>query len=72
MYFAGWVSFLLIIPPLSDKYGRKKMFVIGMALLFSVEAGIIFLSYDLTVIIVGFFFMGVLCSFRMNIGWIYF
>lgn len=57
MWFIGWVCALLILPRLSDKYGRKRFVQVGEFLHFSI-AVFIYFSTNFTSLIVCMFLFG--------------
>lgn len=61
---------LLWLPSFGDKYGRKKLFAIGMTLnLFMYIAMMV--THDLNTMLFCIFVQGGLNSIRMNIGYLY-
>ena len=69
-FFAGWVCTLLILPPLSDKYGRKYFFQLGVFLNLIVYY-IIMETRSLNVMIAAQFLCGMLNSLRTSVGFVY-
>ena len=69
-FFLGWCCTLLWVPLLSDKHGRKPFFIFGMIgeLLFMT---VMVITVKLNVMIFASFVIGLLCSFRINVGYIY-
>lgn len=70
MVFVGWVATLSFVPRLSDKYNRKKIFLIGMYgdwLLFIV----MFLTKSLDMMIVVMLMFGFMTTIRVNVGYVY-
>lgn len=68
--FAGWTSTLLWVPPLAEKYGRRKIFIWGnVARLLLFTALMFSHSYWLTV--VSLYLIGTLESIQVSIGYNY-
>ena len=70
MYFAGWSSSLLFVPLLSDKYGRKRIFIAAVAATLVCMVGCI-LSRSLVLTDALIFMVGVLSSGRVMVGYVY-
>ena len=70
-YFLGWCSTLLILPPIADRNGRKKIFFIGMCLNMVVMI-FIMASTNYWFTIASIFAGGMLSSIRQSIGYTYF
>ena len=69
-FFIGWVSTLLVLPPMSDKYGRKLFFQFG------IFANVIVYYFvketrSLRNLIIAQFFCGMLNSLRTTMGYVY-
>jgi len=69
-FFAGWVTTLLILPPLSDKHGRKYFYQLGIFLNLAVYY-VIKETTSLQVLIAAQFVSGMLNSLRTTVGYIY-
>ena len=69
-YFLGWSFTLAWVPRLSDKYGRKWFFVVGL-LADVILYTIIMLCTNLDVMIVTITLWGCMESCTQTIGWIY-
>ena len=70
MVFVGWFITLPWIPRLSDMYGRKSVFLIGMIidwLMFIV----MFLTTSVNWMIVVMLVFGMATTIRINIGFVY-
>ena len=70
MFFTGWCATLLWVPRLADVYGRKKLFLIGMALNLVLLVAMLITS-DLQVMTVIAFLFGCACPMRRDIGYVY-
>lgn len=70
-YFLGWVATLLILPPIADKYGRKKIFQVGMWLNLVVFT-VVIASTNYWLTIGGMFAIGILTTIRVTIGYTYY
>ena len=70
MIFFGWSCTVLWMPSYGDKYGRKKFFWIGIVVDLACYTGIMFTN-NLVVMIILWFIMGTMNSFRSNIGYCY-
>lgn len=68
--FLGWASTLLWLPVLGDKYGRKKLFAVGMTMNLLMYT-VMMWTHDLNVMLFSIFVQGGLNSIRMNIGYLY-
>ena len=68
--FIGWCCTLLWLPILADKYGRRPIFFIGMALDFFFYIGLL-VTTELWVMILMWFLFGMCCSIRIQVGYIY-
>ena len=68
--FIGWFITLLFIPRLSDIYGRKKIFLIGMYGDWALYIAVFFVkSLDFMIFIT--FCFGLLTSIRCGVGYVY-
>ena len=70
MVFLGWVSTLPWVPRLADKYGRKKIYHLGMFLDLLILVAMFFNTNLNAMIGLGFIF-GMVCTLRVNIGYVY-
>jgi MFS family permease len=70
MVFIGWVATLLWVPPFADKYGRKKLFYLGMVIDLIVFLAL-YVNKSLDVMIGLAFIFGAACTLRVNIGFVY-
>ena len=70
MYFAGWSCSLLFVPLLSDKFGRKRIFIAAVAATVLCMVGTM-LSHSLVLTDVLIFLVGVLSSGRIMVGYVY-
>ena len=70
MFFAGWASTILFIPFASDKIGRRWIFLISIALVATIMAGLLF-SHNLNLTISFMFLEGALTSGRTMVGYVY-
>ena len=68
--FVGWVITLLWVPRLSDRYGRKWVFVVGMWT-DCVAFVAMFLTHNINVMIAVIFVFGLCTTIRINIGFVY-
>ena len=69
-YFLGWCSTVLWVPRLSDKYGRKWFFVVGL-LVDLVLYTYMFFCTNLDLMIATTTVWGCMESCVQTIGWIY-
>ena len=69
-FFLGWCTTILWLPRLSDKYGRKKFFVVGMAIQLLLYT-LLMVCESLDAMIALMFAFGMNCSIRINVGYIY-
>ncbi len=70
IYFIGVVIGALVIPSLSDKYGRKLLILVSNAL-HLIGVGGIMLSPTLSVLYVFFFVLGFKATGAMNVTYVY-
>ena len=70
MYFVGWVSTLVFVPRLSDRYSRKKVFAVGMVADWVLFIAM-FLNSSLDLMIVICFLFGMATTCRLNVGFVY-
>ena len=68
--FIGWVTTLLFVPRLSDKYNRKKIWLIGMFADWLLYIAL-FLTHSLDLMIVISFCFGLCTTVRCNVGFVY-
>ena len=68
--FLGWCVTLLWVPALADKNGRKKIFWFGMFCDLMLYTGLLITS-SLGVMIALYFCFGMVCSIRIQIGYVY-
>lgn len=69
-YFAGWCSLMLIVPSLSDKIGRKWIVFWGLTVQAVAYTGIM-LSTSLQMTFISIFVMGMMCSARQSVGFVF-
>ena len=70
MIFTGWTSSAVIVPRISDLYGRKWTFIVNMFVqILAVLAMIYTKSY--TVMAIALFFVGVCSSARWTVAYVY-
>jgi MFS family permease len=67
--FAGWITAALIIPVISDNYGRKQILLWTMISNFFVVLGLMY-SKSILLTILLMFWIGVFCVGRWTIGYI--
>jgi len=68
--FAGWSATLLWVPPLADKYGRRKLFVWGVVANLVLYT-IVMASHSYWLTVGCIFLIGALESIRISIGYTY-
>ena len=68
--FLGWMCTLLWLPALSDRYGRKYFFWLGVFVETCVYTGVIFTT-NLNVMITLFFILGMVSSLITQVGYVY-
>ena len=68
--FIGWCVTLLWLPALADKKGRKNIFWLGMTIDLLLYTGLM-ITDSLAVMITLYFTFGMMCSIRINVGYIY-
>jgi len=66
----GWTTTCLVIPPLSDRYGRKYIFFISMVLGTIGYAWLMF-THNINVTISMMFMQGLITSGRITVGYVY-
>ena len=71
LYFAGVVASSLIIPRLSDIYGRRKFFIFGISL-HILTAFILLISRSLELSLIMIFFQGIAMTARAFVGFAWF
>ena len=69
-FFIGWCATLLWVPRLADRYGRSKVFKIGMIGDF-ICYNILMVTTNVNVMLLTIFVFGLLCSIRLNVGYVY-
>lgn len=69
-FFIGWATSLLWLPRFGDKFGRQKLFAIGMTLNL-IAFTILLVTNDINVMTAVIFMQGFLTSIRMNIGFLF-
>ena len=69
-FFVGWCATMLWIPNLGDKYGRKKLFWIGMVIM-AVCNGVQCFTKSLVAMSISIFTTGMVSSIRANVGYVY-
>ena len=69
-FFIGWAFTLLWIPLLSDKHNRKKFFI-GGNIADIICLSLMLFTSSVNVVITLAFMMGMISSFRINVGYIY-
>ena len=69
-FMLGWSVTLAFVPRLGDIYGRKRLFIIGMACDLIIYS-IVIITNKLNVMITMMFFFGAFTSIRIAIGYIY-
>lgn len=70
-FFLGWACTILIIPRLSDKYGRKWIYLLSIILTMVMMLLMIYVSRSLNETIVYLFIAGGAASGRTTIGFVY-
>ena len=70
IYFVGLVFTLIWVPRLSDMYGRKFIFMVGMIADFAMFTCIFFIS-SLDGMIVVLFVVGMATALRTDVGFVY-
>ena len=70
MTFAGWTIACIFVPRVGDLYGRRLPFLISLGFSILVYLGLI-LSENIDLSITLFFFLGLTCVGKSNIGYIY-
>lgn len=70
MFFAGWVTTTLVLPPLADKIGRKWIVTISM-LVTAGSMATMYISKSLALTITMMFLAGAATSGRTAVGYIY-
>ena len=68
--FVGWTVTTLLLPPLSNIFGRKKFFAAAMILGFFINL-VILITHSWTVLIIMSFCLGLLTSIRIQVGYNY-
>ena len=69
-FFVGWCATLLWVPRLADRVGRRPVFKVGMVgdfLLYNM----LMITQNIHVMLVTIFLFGLLCSIRLNVGYVY-
>ena len=70
MYFAGFAISCLIVPPLSDKHGRKKPYVLSLTVQLLAYI-LIFFSKNIWITILGYLIVGLCAGGRVATGTAY-
>ena len=69
-FFLGWILTLAVIPRFSDKYGRKKFLMVGLA--FQVLAYSVLISTEnYNILIASILVLGMMSTIRVQVGTIY-
>lgn len=68
MFFLGWCLSCLIIPPIADQIGRKKIAMIGLSVQWVVFTCVMF-NHRLGVTYVLWFIMGIVASTRIPVAY---
>ena len=68
--FVGWASTLLWLPSFGDKYGRRNLFAVCMALNLVMYTLLMF-TQNIDLMLICIFVQGALNSIRVNIGYLY-
>ena len=68
--FIGWVLTLPWVTRLSDKYSRKKIFIIGMTVDWLMFVAMFFTKSINWMIVITFVF-GLMTTIRVNVGFVY-
>ena len=69
-YFAGWALMVLIVPPLSDRYGRRKISLVSMVIQ-TMMTSCLLLSRQYWITCLCIFILGLNAPGRANVGFIY-
>ena len=70
IYFIGWTCAAVILPRLSDMYGRKLIYLISMSGHCAIYLGLI-LSRNLNLTITLMYFFGFFSLGRASVGYLY-
>lgn len=68
--FIGWCVTLLWLPSIADKKGRRNLFWFGMVCDLALYTGLM-LTHRLGVMIFIYFCFGMICSIRIQVGYVY-
>jgi len=70
VYFMGWTTTCLVVPPLSDQYGRKLIFLICISVT-CLSYVWLMLTNNINVTISMMFLQGMITSGRLTVGYVY-
>ena len=69
-YFIGWCCTLLWLPAMADRYGRKRLYWLGVFINLCIYTGMLFTT-NLTAMTVLFSLFGSVCSLIIQVGYVY-
>lgn len=69
--FIGWALMTLVIPPMADKYGRRKIFIVTTAMIGVIMFLGLYVSNNIYMTITLMFFAGMTCPGNTSVAFIY-